>query len=63
MTPTTMTPARMSQRGEVEFGMSATNTHSGNAADPTVPDTAESTTTDTATPATPANPKSPEDAA
>ena len=63
MTPTTMTPARMSQRGEVEFSVSATNTHSGNAADPTVPDTAESTTTDTATPATPANPKSPEDAA
>lgn len=60
MTPTTMTPARMSQRGEVEFGVSATNTHSGNAADPTVPDTTGSTPTDTATPA---NPKSPEDAA
>lgn len=43
----------MSQRGEVEFGMSATNTHSGNAADSTVPDTAESTTTDTATPQPP----------
>lgn len=53
----------MSQRGEAEFGVSAANTPSVNAAEPTVPSTAESTPADHTNPVNPSNPKSPEDAA